>query len=142
VTTIARAFADATGIPALLRTWPGRFIMLFLAVQLLLPLRYYIRHRDLHDERFAWRMFSPMRMAHCKVNLAIDGVPRDPYGEFHEAWVKIAERGRFVVVEAMAAKLCTKYAGKPIEMSLDCEYLDHSVETYGGGFNMCNVPEL
>ncbi|MBW2464764.1 MAG: hypothetical protein JRH11_24155, partial [Deltaproteobacteria bacterium] len=36
-------------------------IVAFLAFQLLLPLRYYMGS-DEFDERFAWRMFSPIRM--------------------------------------------------------------------------------
>ena len=47
----------------LLATWRGRFIAVFIATQLVLPLRYYVLRDDEHDERFAWRMFSPMRMA-------------------------------------------------------------------------------
>ena len=132
----------AAHLGALWSTWRGRFILVFLVIQALLPLHYYVARHDPHDERFAWRMFSPMRMAQCAVHLAIDGAPRDPYAEFHEAWLKIAERGRFVVVEGMAAQLCKKYPGKSVEMSLDCEYVDHSRDHFGGGFNMCNVPEL
>jgi hypothetical protein len=54
-------------LQALARTGRGRFIIAFLAVQLLLPLHYYLVRHDPHDERFAWRMFSPMRMADCAV---------------------------------------------------------------------------
>ena len=49
-------------IKALAATWRGRFILVFVLSQLLLPLHYYVGRRDPHDERFAWRMFSPMRM--------------------------------------------------------------------------------
>ncbi len=125
----------------LLKTWRGRFIVAFLLVQLLLPLRYYIAHRDPHDERFAWRMFSPIRMAQCRPSVSIGDTPARLSREFHEAWIEIAKRGRFTVVEAMGAKLCRKYPGKDVRVSLDCTYLDREPRTYGG-FNMCNVPEL
>ncbi len=125
----------------MLGTWRGRFIVAFLLVQLLLPLRYYIAHRDPHDERFAWRMFSPLRMATCSPQVTIDDAPARLGAEFHEAWVEIAKRGRFVVVEAMGKKLCAKYPGKEVRVSLDCTYLDREPRTYGG-FNICNVPEL
>lgn len=122
-------------------TWRGRFILAFLLVQLHLPLRYYLSHRDPHDERFAWRMFSPIRMAQCKPNVTIGDEPAALNREFHEAWIEIAKRGRFVVVEAMGAKLCAKYLGKEVRVTLDCTYLDRGPRVYGG-FNMCNVPEL
>jgi hypothetical protein len=125
----------------LLKTWRGRFIVAFLLVQLFLPLRYYVMHRDPHDERFAWRMFSPIRMAQCRPTVTIGDAPANLGGEFHEAWIEIAKRGRFGVVEAMGAQLCSKYPGKEVRVSLDCTYLDREPRTYGG-FNMCNVPEL
>lgn len=125
----------------LLKTWRGRFILAFLLVQLLLPLRYYIAHRDPHDERFAWRMFSPIRMAQCSPSVTIDGAPTALGAEFHEAWIEIAKRGRFQVVEAMGARLCSKYPGKEVHVSLDCTYIDREPRSYGG-YNMCNVPQL
>lgn len=125
----------------LFTTWRGRFIVAFLLVQLLLPLRYYIAHRDPHDERFAWRMFSPIRMAQCAPMVTIDGAPARLSSEFHEAWIEIAKRGRFGVVEAMGAKLCAKHPGKEVHVSLDCTYLDRPARTYGG-WNMCHIPEL
>lgn len=41
--------------------WVGLFILFFLAAQLLLPLRYYL-NAPTNDERFAWRMFSSVRL--------------------------------------------------------------------------------
>ena len=124
---------------ALLRTWRGRFILIFIAVQLLLPLHYYVARRDPHDERFAWRMFSPMRMAHCTPKVVLDGKPFDLGTEFHEAWVEIAQRGRFVVVEAMAQRICREHPSSTVTVSLDCTYLDRPATTWGG-YDMCQVP--
>lgn len=128
-------------VRALVATWRGRFILAFLAIQLLAPLTYYLVRRDPHDERYAWRMFSPMRMAQCKIDLSVDGQSVNLYSKFHEAWVKIAERGRFVVIEEMAAKLCEDNKGKRVEVSLDCTYIDHKPAHFGGQ-NMCEHPKL
>ncbi len=125
----------------LLRTWRGRFIIGFLLVQLLLPLRYYVHSHDPHDERFAWRMFSPMRMTQCAPRFYQDDILIPLGGEFHEAWVKIAERGRFSVVEAMGAHLCQTHPGSSIRVDLACTYLDHAPRSYGG-FDLCRVPHL
>jgi len=120
--------------------WRSGLIIAFIAVQLCLPLLYYTR-RDPHDERFAWRMFSPMRMAQCKPHFAIDGKPLVLDSEFHEAWITLAERGRFVVLENMAARLCAKHSGSAVTVSVDCTYLDREPASYGG-YDMCNVPQL
>ncbi len=129
------------GLRALASTWRGRFIIAFLAVQLLLPLQYYLTRKDPHDERFAWRMFSPMRMSRCTPSVTIDGRHFSLGIEFHEAWVEIANRGRYVVVEAMAARLCAKHPGSKVELSLACTYLDRESARIGG-WDMCKVTEL
>ena len=126
---------------ALLRTWRGRFIIAMVASQLLLPLHYYLVRRDKHDERFAWRMFSPMRSARCQPHVSIDGRSIELASQFHEAWLELAQRGRFTVIEAMGAKLCADHPRSVVRMSLDCTYLDRDPITYGG-FDICQVPEL
>jgi hypothetical protein len=128
-------------VKALLSTWAGRFIAVFVLVQLLLPLHYYLARKDPHDERFAWRMFSPMRMTRCQTTFMIDGKPANLGTEFHEAWIEVASRGRFTVVEAMGARLCAKYPKSEVRVSLDCTYLDREPRSYGG-YDMCNVPQL
>lgn len=128
-------------IKALAATWRGRFILVFVLSQLLLPLHYYVGRRDPHDERFAWRMFSPMRMTRCAPRITIDGQPLALASEFHEAWIELAERGRFVVVEAMGARLCREHPGADVEVSLDCTYLDRPAASFGG-YDMCIAPRL
>jgi hypothetical protein len=96
---------------------------------------------DEHDERFAWRMFSPMRMTRCTVRATLDGAPLALKGEFHEAWLAMARRARFVVVEEMAAHLCEKYERTPVVFHLDCVYVGQPPRTFGGS-DMCNVPLL
>jgi hypothetical protein len=128
-------------VKSFLSTWRGRLIALFVVAQLLIPLRYYIAHRDPHDERFAWRMFSPMRMARCQPSVERDGAPLPLGKEFHEAWIEMAQRGRFGVVEAMGAELCKRYPHARIEVRLDCTYLGGEHQSYGG-YDICTVPEL
>jgi hypothetical protein len=126
---------------ALLSTWRGRLIAAFVLAQVLLPVTYYTSRRDPHDERFAWRMFSPMRMIQCDPRVTIDDRPFTLATRFHEAWIEIARRGRFQVIEAMAARLCAEHAGARVQVSLTCRQLDGTTEQWGG-YDMCHVPEL
>lgn len=129
------------GFLALIKTWQGVLIVLFIAIQVALPITYYTMRRDAHDERFAWRMFSPMRMTKCVPKLTVDGKPVDLAREFHEAWIEIAKRGRFVVIEKMGAKLCEKHPNSQVHVVVECHYLDRPDTTWGG-YDMCKVPEL
>ncbi|HEY5952133.1 MAG TPA: hypothetical protein VIV40_41835 [Kofleriaceae bacterium] len=131
----------AEHLSALTKTWRGRFILAFVAIQLLLPLHYYFMRHDPHDERFAWRMFSPMRMTQCSPRFAVDKQPVQLGAEFHEAWVEIAKRGRYAVLEGMAEKLCKDHPGKSVELSVDCTYLDRPPSHFGHA-DMCKQPEL
>lgn len=109
---------------ALVATWRGRFIVLFLTVQMLAPLTYYVARSDPHDERFAWRMFSPMRMTQCRPQFSLAGERVDLNAKFHEAWIELAGRGRIVVLDAMAGKLCRDNPGKRVDLTMDCQYID------------------
>jgi hypothetical protein len=126
---------------ALLGTWRGRFIVAWIVVQAALPLLYYATRRDPHDERFAWRMFSPTRMIQCDPQFTLDDQKLELGGTFHEAWIDIAARGRFSVVEAMGARLCHDHPGKRIDLTLTCKQLDGGVERWGG-YDVCSVPDL
>ena len=67
--------------------------------------------------------------------------------EFHEAWIEIAKRGRFGVLEAMGAKLCKKQPGAKVTVRVECQYLDReghpkrAPEVFGG-FDLCEIPEI
>lgn len=116
--------------PALVRTaraalrwiarWPHAFIVAFLAIQLALPLYYYGVRRDKHDERFAWRMFSSVRMTTCDVSMWVGVQPVELQREFHDAWIALARRGRVSVVEAMGAHLCKEHPGQEVRAELTC----------------------
>ena len=118
---------------ALLATWRGRLIAIVVVAQLLLPLRYYACSRDPHDERFAWRMFSPVMMTRCRPTVVDRGHTVALAREFHEAWLELVQRGRFAVVEAMAAELCRRRAGAAVSVTLDCTYIDHPAASYVSG---------
>lgn len=139
--------------------WPNWFIAAFLCLQLLLPLHYYLLRGDEHDERFAWRMFSPTRMTTCAVNLTADGQPVVADRWFHPAWSQTAARGRRGVIEAMAAHLCKKH--QEVTARVSCtemaavadrpppppgktrfEHYRGEPQPMGGSFNMCEIPEL
>jgi hypothetical protein len=128
-------------VRALLSTWRGRFILVFASVQLLLPLHYYVGHRDPHDERFAWRMFSPVRLARCTPDFALDRKAVDLEAEFEGEWVEMAKLGRFTVVEAMAQRLCAEHPGSKVTVSLQCAAVDGSTSSWGG-HDMCAAPRL
>jgi hypothetical protein len=123
-----------------LATWRGRAIAAFLAIQLVLPATYYLR-RDRHDERFSWRMFSPMRMTRCQPSATVGGQPVALAASFHEAWISLAQRGRLRVFEAMGQRLCREHAGQEVVLWLRCQYLDGTRRELGG-FDVCKVPEL
>jgi hypothetical protein len=118
----------------------GRWIAAYLVVQLAVPAAYYVR-RDPHDERFSWRMFSTMRMVRCEPELRVNGHPVMLSAQFHEAWIELARRGRFGVIETMAQHLCHRHPGDQVIPSLRCTYLDGRARSYGG-FDACKVPEL
>jgi hypothetical protein len=128
-------------LATLRRNWLFVFIIPWIAIQLALPLLYYVARRDPHDERFAWRMFSPTRMVQCEPRFSIDDKKLELGNKFHEAWLDIANRGRFAVVEAMGARLCRDLPGKRIQLTLTCRNLDGTDERWGG-YDVCNVPEL
>lgn len=137
-----KALANIPPIGALLQTWRGRFILFVIALQLVLPLHYYAGRRDPHDERFAWRMFSPMRMAQCTSDMRVDGKKLELGGLYHEAWIEITKRGRYVVLEKMAAQQCGANPGKQVTLRLECKYLGQKEPEVYGGFNLCEIPEL
>lgn len=88
---------------------PFRFIGLFLIIQLLLPLSYYT-YRERYDERFAWRMFSPIRSHQCTLDLRFDKTPipaRKLMLHYHEAVLGLLKRARPAVAESIVDELCS-----------------------------------
>lgn len=98
-------------------------IVAFLALQIGLPLSYYLGDTP-YDERFAWRMFSPIRLIKCDVNLfdASGGGKqriRD-LSEMHVVWRNLMRRGRIPVVEAFARKWCADAPDRKLTADITC----------------------
>jgi hypothetical protein len=118
---------------------PSTFIIAFLAVQMLLPLSYYLGRRDRYDERWAWRMYSPERMVHCQPRFLLGDHRKevDLLRNFHEDWKKLAERGRLGVVERMALSLCDRNPGQAVRVELRCRELDGTQSDLTEGYDVC-----
>ena len=133
-----------------------------LAGLILIPLHYYTINRDKRDERFAWRMFSPIRSESCAAQFFIDNTRFKASSVFHNAWVGIAQRGRTNVIKAMAQRLCDDNPGKSVRIRIQCEQFpastlknrrqlydlsrrdsDDNVELVASGaFNFCDIGAL
>ncbi|MCB9758856.1 MAG: hypothetical protein H6739_03375 [Alphaproteobacteria bacterium] len=100
------------------------FIAVILVGQLLLPLRYYAFGDDPYDERFSWRMFSPIRMVKCGARFEAAGKPVDLNETFHSAWITLVGRGRLDVTEAVGARICLINPGDPVTLLYVCEGVD------------------
>ncbi len=99
-------------------------IVAFLAFNVGMPLRYYLGDEP-YDERFAWRMFSPVRMVRCDVALyGADGRALPLSRMLHVVWINLLKRARLQVLEAYAAHYCAGEvaAGRPavLEAELTC----------------------
>ena len=96
-----------------IRTRQRRLLLGFLAVQLVVPATYYLRD-DRYDERFAWRMFSAVRLHACETTA--DEVRRRPEGlraspidlarAIHVAWLDHLGRNRRAVIHAFLERRC------------------------------------
>ena len=97
------------------------FIVAFVALQVGLPAAYYVGD-DPFDERFAWRMFSPVRLARCTVEAfdATDGslAPIRLSRELHVVWINLLKRARPAVIDAVADRLCERRSD--VRMRLSC----------------------
>lgn len=117
------------------------FVHVFVAVQLAVPLTYYVARDDRFDERFAWRMFSAERMAQCRPVFRVgdDPQPAKLGKTFHEAWVTIAQRGRQDVVDAMARRLCADNPGEPVKLEMTCQLVSgERVQKSAGLWDLCH----
>lgn len=103
------------------------FIVVAVLAQLLIPLTYYLRD-DPYDERFAWRMFSGVRLQEC------EGAMLERHGEREEAvnpyevvpagWVTSLERNRRSVVERYLALRCEEEGMTSVRFENTCREVD------------------
>lgn len=100
-----------------------RILLAFLAFQLVVPLTYYLRD-DPYDERFAWRMFSAIRLHACRpeaTEIAGGGermvdLPR----VIHQAWINTMSRNREDVIRAFMAKRCEEEGVEAVTLTNRC----------------------
>ena len=113
--------------PARWRRRVARGAMLLLAVQLLLPLTYYTVRGAPYDERFAWRMFSAIRLHRCTseaVEIDVDGsasAPLELRGLVHVGWVSLMRRNRQDVIEAFLRRRCEEAGVAAVRLENFCE---------------------
>jgi hypothetical protein len=92
------------------RIRPALWLWLLVALQVAIPASYYLRV-DRDDERFAWRMFSAVRMRRCEVSAydvrGSSRLPVDIPGVLHASWIRSLERGRAKVIDRFLATRCT-----------------------------------
>ncbi len=101
-------------------------IHILLVALFAIPLHYYTLNYDKRDERFAWRMFSPIRSEVCATQFFVGDKPVRASQYFHTAWVGIAQRGRKQVIVQMAQKLCDDNPGKTVRVRVQCEQTPNS----------------
>jgi hypothetical protein len=121
------------------------FLVVYLLLQVALPARYYLRVATApadavgvgYDERFAWRMFSPIRMLRCDTDYRAGGEEVKLSAEVHSAWTTLLQRGRPDVVDAVSAQLCEKHGG-PVTLKMRCRELGGGVVTvHDGSADVC-----
>jgi hypothetical protein len=99
---------------------------LWLAFHVLVPLRYYaLSDHDLYDERFAWRMFSAVRVQRCEIAVdetTVAGTRRVNLTTILPLpWIALVERNRPAVQRGMLAHLCTRpTAPSSVEVRSEC----------------------
>jgi hypothetical protein len=106
------------------------------ALQVAIPMSYYLRSSDLDDERFAWRMFSDVRVKRCRVR-AFEVGERGRRAEIvlgqtlHSSWIHSLERGRRRVVARFLDSRCAP-AVTETQLVRQCAGVAHdqSVERY------------
>ncbi len=105
---------------------------LWLAYHLLVPLRYYaLSDHDPYDERFAWRMFSAVRVQRCSVAVeeTLGGQPRRVQlsTAVPMPWIALVERNRPAVQRGLLHFLCERSA-EPTHVEIRSECVEASGE--------------
>ena len=106
------------------------FIGVFLLVQVATPISYYLGDEPF-EERFAWRMFSPLQMRPCSFSVALQFGPdledRRPisFPSIIEAWwIDGLERNRPRIVRAVLNHACDLRDAESVHYEQTCVALD------------------
>ena len=100
-----------------------RLFGILFTIQMLIPLTYYLRD-DPYDERFAWRMFSAVRLHSCQTSAAEDhgeGLADVRLSQLvHRAWINHLERNRRDVVLAYLSRRCEEEDVRQVVVTNRC----------------------
>ena len=122
---------EASGIDALPRSRVIGLLLLsgWLALQVWTPLSYYLSG-DIYDERFAWRMFSAVRVQQCSLDAreTVNGTeqPIALQSVLPAPWVSLLQRDRPAVVAHFLAWRCASDAHP------DTVQLTHACQSVSG----------
>jgi hypothetical protein len=110
-----------------LRRFQNLFIMCVLALQIIVPLSYYVSDRA-YDERFSWRMFSTLRLRDCQVQVleTAGGARREVavQRDVQLAWLRLLERMRSSVIDKYLARRCEQPQVEEVEFIGICQNTD------------------
>ncbi len=100
------------------------YIIAFLVLQVGLPVSYYLGD-EIYDERFAWRMFSTVRLTECssKAREFERGGNIRPLELVHHlqiAWINLIERNRDEVVRRFMRRRCRQADIERVELRTIC----------------------
>jgi hypothetical protein len=115
--------------PSRARGLENAFIAGFLALQIAMPLSYYLGGRD-YDERFSWRMFSTLRLRDCTVRVleqSREGAAQRPVAleqDVQASWVRLLERQRTAVIDKYLARRCRRGDVWQVEYVRTCQDTD------------------
>lgn len=120
--------ADSPAAPEASRRWTTVFILGFLGLQLALPVSYYLGE-DRFDERFAWRMFSSIRMTDCQLKARRAAGPNEfdeveVYRDIQIAWANLIKRNRGEVARAYLERRCELGESPQVELRTVCRSPD------------------
>lgn len=99
-------------------------IVAWVVVQLAIPAHYYFLRESRYDERFAWRMFSEVRVLDCVADYRQAGRPVPFENRFHASWITLVKRGRPSVIERVTGRLCEEAGNDPVTLDLVCREAD------------------
>jgi hypothetical protein len=99
----------------------------WVVAHLVIPLRYYLGD-DPHDERFAWRMFSAVRLQACSVDVeetvVRNGIRRrerlDLTRVLPATWTALLQRRRKAVSEELLDRRCAQAGIREVHLTHRC----------------------
>lgn len=119
------------------------FVGVFLAIQVGLPLRYYLRDYRL-DERFAWRMFVTPNVKTCTPNVTWkvfgqeETVPMRAL--LHPAWISNIRENKVEIIEPYLRRLCREPHVSSVVLVNNCEASPGKVTTHVYS-EICQTPD-